>query len=252
MISRGGRVKVTDFGLAKLRREDGMTTVTQGISGTARYMSPEQVLGKKIDHRSDIYSLGMTLYHMFAGKLPFEPDEGTYSILRRVVEEEFVEVSQINAKIPKALSAVITKSIAKNPDDRYQSADEMLAALELVFDDGQTKGGDPVSVRPQSRSEKSKKPLVFAAIALCVILIYPVYSFVSNRGEDGGNDMPPISQQDPGVTNPTNTNGGGQDTPVTGAEPQYAYPTILTNPSGATLLINGQSHGSNARQAAYA
>ena len=244
MISRGGRVKVTDFGLAKLRREDGMTTVTQGIAGTARYMSPEQVLGKKIDHRSDIYSLGMTLYHMFAGKLPFEPDEGTYSILRRVVEEEFVEVSQINAKIPKALSAVITKSIAKNPDDRYQSADEMLAALEVVFDDGQTKGGDPVSVRPQPRSEKSKKPLVFAAIALCLILIYPVYSFVSNRGGDDANDTPPIGQEDPSVANPSNTNAGGEDNPVTGAEPQYAYPTILTNPSGATVLINGESHGS--------
>jgi len=249
MISRGGRVKVTDFGLAKLRREDGMTTVTQGIAGTARYMSPEQVLGKKIDHRSDIYSLGMTLYHMFAGKLPFEPDEGTYSILRRVVEEEFVEVSQINAKIPKALSAVIAKSIAKNPDDRYQSADEMLAALEVVFDDGQTKGGDPVSVRPQPRSGKSKKPLVFAAIALCAILIYPVYNFVSNRGGDNGNDTPPIGQQDPGVTNPGNTNVDGQDNPEAGTEPQYAYPTILTNPSGATVLINGEAHGSTpARQ----
>ncbi|MBX2820744.1 MAG: protein kinase [Rhodothermaceae bacterium] len=242
MISREGRVKVTDFGLAKLRREDGMTTVTQGIAGTARYMSPEQVLGKKIDHRSDIYSLGMTLYHMFAGKLPFEPDEGTYSILRRVVEEEFAEVSQINAKIPRALSEVITKAIAKSPDDRYQTADEMLAALEIVFDDGQTKEGDPVSVRPQTRSERSKKPLVFAAIALCVILIYPVYSFVSNRGGDSNGESPQTNQPDP-AANQANTTLDGQDSLSAAPESIYAYPTINTNPSGASVLINGQSYG---------
>ena len=254
MISRSGRVKVTDFGLAKLRREDGMTTMTQGIAGTARYMSPEQVLGKKIDHRSDIYSLGMTLYHLFAGELPFGSEEGTYSILKRVVEEEFREVTSINEKIPKPISKVISKAIAKDPDDRYQTADEMLDALEEAFGirqqsaSGQTTA--PVEPKPyaakEERPAKKQNILVYAAIALCLILIYPVYSFVSNLGAD----EPPITQQPP-------SNPGGQDPPATGLpgenqedpgatstpEAQFAFPAITSTPSGAIVMVGGQTLG---------
>ena len=244
MISRTGRVKVTDFGLAKLRREDGMTTVTQGIAGTARYMSPEQVLGKKIDHRSDIYSLGMTLYHMYAGKLPFEPDEGTYSILRRVVEEEFVEVSQINAKIPQALSGIIAKAIAKSPDDRYQSAEEMLSDLERVYGQGQPKAGDTVNVKPKSGSEKRRSPLVFAAIALVAVLIYPVYHFVTGNDSGNGGEQS-VGSQTEGTpsTNEVGTSTTNPDSSVTELQPNYAYPPISTSPSGATVWIDGDSIG---------
>ena len=103
MINRAGRVKVTDFGLAKLRKDDGKSTVTQGVAGTARYMSPEQVLGTSIDHRSDLYSLGMTLYEMLAGVLPFGVEEGTFSILKRIVEEELPSPLQYNPNIPQLI-----------------------------------------------------------------------------------------------------------------------------------------------------
>ena len=256
MISRNGRVKVTDFGLAKLRREDGMTTMTQGIAGTARYMSPEQVLGKKIDHRSDIYSLGMTLYHMFAGELPFSPGEGTYSILKRVVEEEFVEVKEINAKIPKPLSQVIAKAIAKDPDNRYQTADEMLVALEKAFgmEAQNEQEHAPAPQRAQARphvkkdrpAAKSKKNVfLYGAIALCLLLIYPVYSLVTGSGESGEEgtpaDMSSVSGQpdvQPGGTQESN----GQQSSAE-VEVQYAFPVITSSPSGASVFANGRRLG---------
>ena len=242
MISRSGRVKVTDFGLAKLRREDGMTTVTQGIAGTARYMSPEQVLGKKIDHRSDIYSLGMTLYHMFAGKLPFEPEEGTYSILRRVVEEEFAEVFQINSKVPKVLSDVIAKALQKNPDDRYQTADEMLTAVEHAFNQGSQNPGETVTVQPKSRTGKNRKPLVLAALALCLILAYPVYYFIANSSQSDGAGQTSIRNQDNSTQpNQVLTNVDALDSTSTEQAPVLAYPSITSVPSGATILIDGDS-----------
>lgn len=258
MISRSGRVKVTDFGLAKLRREDGMTTVTQGIAGTARYMSPEQVLGKKIDHRSDIYSLGMTLYHMFAGQLPFGPEEGTYSILKRVVEEEFVEVTEINSRIPQAISEVISKAIAKEPDDRFQTAEEMLEVLEAAYGFSPSQEGEeqthrgagtrqhyePAPPQPQKPPAKAKsnKLLIYGAIALVLISIYPIYSFVSNSGGDNGGTNPVTSVQpapDPGIE----TASGETTSTETPPETAFAFLTISSTPRGATVWIDDSSLG---------
>ncbi|CAN0388124.1 unnamed protein product [Laminaria digitata] len=186
MITKAGRVKVTDFGLAKLRQDDGKSTVTQGMAGTARYMSPEQVLGSSIDPRSDLYSLGMTMYEMLAGVLPFGVEEGTFSILKRIVEEELPSPLEYNPNIPAKLVDVIQKAIQKDPAKRYQSAQEMLDALEHAFATPResktiaTPQPSQIHIAPQNLQKKSKKtPFLIAAAVVGLLLIYPVSKLIS-------------------------------------------------------------------------
>ena len=229
MISSSGRVKVTDFGLAKLRREDGMSTVTQGIAGTARYMSPEQVQGKKIDHRSDIYSLGMTMYQMFAGKLPFTSEEGTYSILKRVVEEVFPPVIQINPSVPPDLSQIISKALEKNPDNRFQSVQEMLEAVSQISTE--SKGGE-ASQSSGSKGGETKKfrvPMALAAIGVVGLLIFTLIQFAPFNS--GNNEV----RNEPGLTN---GNGQHENQPPPEGQTNEARLTVLSSPEGAQVLVD--------------
>ncbi len=133
MLTGAGVVKVTDFGLAKLRQTDGAATVTQGIAGTLYYMSPEQVRGLgDLDHRSDLYSAGMTIYQMLAGRLPLDRDSGEFAIMRAIVEEAFPPPSTFTPDLPPPLVAAVMKALAKDAADRFQSAREMRAAFEAV------------------------------------------------------------------------------------------------------------------------
>jgi serine/threonine protein kinase len=135
MITPAGRVKVTDFGLAKLRRDDDATTATQGgMAGTIRYMAPEQVKNQHVDHRSDLYALGMTLFEMLAGVLPFNPEEGAYAILKRIVEDPVPSPLTLNPEIPEGWARLVERAVAKDPTARYQSADEMLQDVDALLD----------------------------------------------------------------------------------------------------------------------
>ncbi len=131
MLSVEQRVKVTDFGLAKVHRGDSRATVTQGVHGTLNYMSPEQVKGSAdLDHRSDLYSLGMTVYEMLAGELPFDEDSDEFAQMRRIVEEELPRPDELNPEVPDGISTLVMRALEKNPDDRFQSAEEMREAFE--------------------------------------------------------------------------------------------------------------------------
>lgn len=131
MLSAEGTVKVTDFGLAKVHRPDSNKTVTQGVFGTLNYMSPEQVKGSgDLDHRSDLYSLGMTVYEMLAGDLPFDEDSNEFTKMQRIVQEELPPPTELHPQVPEDLSGLVMKSLEKDPDDRFQSAQEMREAFE--------------------------------------------------------------------------------------------------------------------------
>ncbi|MCD8390632.1 MAG: Stk1 family PASTA domain-containing Ser/Thr kinase [Firmicutes bacterium] len=127
-------VKVTDFGIAKA--VSGGTIVANdksgGAVGSVHYISPEQARGGYTDARSDIYSLGIVMYEMLAGKVPFDGDNPV-GIAMKHLEEEPVNVKCVNFDIPTDLAAVVMKAINKNPEDRYQSAQEMLNDLHAVL-----------------------------------------------------------------------------------------------------------------------
>ncbi|MBR0303511.1 MAG: protein kinase, partial [Clostridia bacterium] len=125
MLTKNGQVKVTDFGIAKLPNAETVTMTDKAI-GTVYYISPEQASGKTIDSRSDLYSLGVTMYEMSTGELPFNA-ESPVSVALMQVNERAVPPKEINPSIPTGLQQIIGCAMEKDPDERYQSAREMLS-----------------------------------------------------------------------------------------------------------------------------
>ncbi|WP_151734749.1 Stk1 family PASTA domain-containing Ser/Thr kinase [Paenibacillus tengchongensis] len=131
LIGRNGRVKVTDFGIA---RAVTSTTITQtgSVVGSVHYFSPEHAKGVAAGEKSDLYSLGIVLYQMLTGALPFL-GESPISVALKHLQEEFEEPRQLNPLIPQSVENVILRSMRKNPEERYQSAKEMLQDLETCL-----------------------------------------------------------------------------------------------------------------------
>jgi len=128
MVLRDGSVKVADFGIARLM-SGGQSTLTQEALGSVHYISPEQARGSHIDSRSDLYSAGVVLYEMITGRLPFEGDTAV-SVAIQHINSIPLTPREIDDTIPEALEAITMKAMAPKPENRYASADEMLADLE--------------------------------------------------------------------------------------------------------------------------
>jgi eukaryotic-like serine/threonine-protein kinase len=131
MISKTGAVKVMDFGIARALSDANSVTQTAAVIGTAQYLSPEQARGEKVDARSDVYSLGCVLYEILTGEPPFIGDSPV-AVAYQHVREDPVPPSQRHNDISPELDAVVLKALAKNPDNRYQTAAEMRADLVRV------------------------------------------------------------------------------------------------------------------------
>lgn len=134
MLLEGGYVKVMDFGIAKILDAQDQTLNTSAAIGTVYYISPEQARNKKVDCRSDIYSLGCMLYEMVTGERPFKADTPVAIALKQINEQP-VPPSQINPKIPLGLEQIILCAMQKNPADRYQSASQMLRHIRQFEND---------------------------------------------------------------------------------------------------------------------
>ena len=134
MILNDGRVKITDFGIARMRTAD-VRTQTGVVLGSPRYLSPEQVLGKRCDARADIFSLGVILYEMVAGQAPFNGID-VNSLMFQIVNFTPPPPSSINPALPAMLDLIIAKALAKNADERYASIAEFAADLRVCRQQG--------------------------------------------------------------------------------------------------------------------
>ena len=126
-----GNIKVTDFGIARFSRSDTKTLTEQAI-GSVHYIAPEQAKGEVTDEKADIYSIGVVLYEMLAGKVPFD-SENAVSVALMQVQANAQKLTQINPDIPKGLEQICVHAMQKNPRDRYQTATEMLLDIEEVI-----------------------------------------------------------------------------------------------------------------------
>ena len=131
LIGRNGRVKVTDFGIARAVTSSDITQ-TGSVIGSVHYFSPEQAKGASQGEKSDLYSLGIVLYQMLTNRLPFL-GESPISVALKHLQEEVMEPRKANPMIPQSVENIILKALRKNPDERYQSAREMLEDLETAL-----------------------------------------------------------------------------------------------------------------------
>ncbi|KPJ70282.1 hypothetical protein AMJ44_00120 [candidate division WOR-1 bacterium DG_54_3] len=172
MIDKDGNVRIMDFGIARSLKAKGITGAGVMI-GTPEYMSPEQVEAKDIDQRSDIYSLGIILYEMVTGKVPFEGDT-PFTIGMKHKSEIPRDPKELNAHLPEDLSRLILKCMEKSKENRYQSAGEVRSELIRIENEIPTK--ERVAPKRKLKTEKIggvtwKKPIVYGAVAVILILL---------------------------------------------------------------------------------
>lgn len=134
MLTRTGQVKVMDFGIARAMGDSGMTmTQTAAVIGTAQYLSPEQAKGEQVDARSDLYSTGCLLYELLTGRPPFVGDSPV-AVAYQHVREEAQPPSAFDPEVTPEMDAIVMKALVKDPDYRYQSADEMRADIDAALE----------------------------------------------------------------------------------------------------------------------
>ncbi len=151
LIEAGGRVKLTDFGVARIQ-DTGDATRTQGaMVGTLKYMAPEQVQGQKIDARADLFSAGVLLYQLLTDQRPFDGDN-EFAIIQQIVGQAPRPPSSVNARLPAAIDAVVAKALAKDREQRYATAGEFANALRAAM----RQADDPTVLPPANPARTAK------------------------------------------------------------------------------------------------
>jgi hypothetical protein len=192
LVDASGLVKVTDFGIAKAAFAGGDLTTTGSLLGTAKYLAPEQVEGGAVDQRTDIYAAGIVLYEALTGRPPFEAEGHMATATMRLTQDP-TPPGSLRPGIPRHLEAVVLKAMARAPEDRFQSAEEMSSALDRSTPDGSARPREVASAAPQRRAPRPSlfrswmlvPLLLLVAAAAAVGAFFLVQSLVDNRDSEG-------------------------------------------------------------------
>ncbi|MBA3636934.1 MAG: protein kinase [Actinomycetota bacterium] len=167
LLTSGGTVKVADFGIARIVEEEDVAIGEPGeIVGSARYMSPEQLRGEDATPRSDIYSVGVLLYHCLTGRPPFSGD--VKSLARQHIHKDPPPPRRLNKRITPGMEAVILKALSKKPRDRYFSANAMLDDMEI---DAPPRPAEATEAPKSARRKARGGALVLASVAVLLLLL---------------------------------------------------------------------------------
>jgi serine/threonine protein kinase len=190
MIDKKGKIKVLDFGIAKMQEEEKGLTKTGIQIGTVAYMSPEQVDAKKVDKLSDIYSLGVTLFYMAVGKSPYDGETNTFSIQTKIVSDPFPEASKVYPGVSERFEEIIKKATQKNKKDRYQSCKDFkidfdsTKKIKKVINKANAKKSLSFRVGYNFQKVKKRGLLIIASLAILflgytIITAYPslIYNY---------------------------------------------------------------------------
>lgn len=230
MLSGQGIVKVMDFGIAKIVGSSKQLTMTGRKVGSIPYMSPEQITQKDIDQRSDLYSLGITMYQLSTGRVPFD-STSDFEVMKSHLEAPPPPPREIEPKVPRKLEEIILKSIEKKPEERYQTAQEMREAIaglgsaamrdsvpELVEDKTSVITGE---FETRKKDQKSKRGLLMGIGA--VVVVAAIATAIALVMTGGKPEPPPIvSLPPPDTTTTLDTlaSQGGQTLPPPPPETQ--------------------------------
>ena len=276
VIKQGGDpsfVKVLDFGVAKVGGAASKLTKTGMVFGTPHYMSPEQAAGHSVDQRADVYALGVIMYEMFTGKVPFDADTFMGILSKHMFEAPARPM--LSGGNLGSLEGVILKTLEKNPDHRYQTMTELIGDLDTVAAGGSVNVGGKPGVAPpgnladalepapaydfEAAEPSSGSPLLIVAVAAIALLVVGggvgTAVFVLTADDEGSaqaqtNDDPPPTATQPAdtpETTPANSEGT-QPTPQEGtqvapapnpAQAAIAMIAVTSVPTGAEVLLDG-------------
>jgi Tol biopolymer transport system component len=250
MLDAGGRLKVLDFGLAKLRPggdPDNEKTLAESdtaegvVLGTVAYMSPEQAEGQEIDHRSDIFSLGVILYEMATGSRPFKGDT-RISTITSIMRDEPVLVSEVKQTLPRHLGRIVKRCMAKKARRRYQSALDLRNELEELKDEiesGETLiTGEMAAFRRPTARPKWLVPVIAVAAVAFVALAFALFKMLgqsnvdATRGPASALEMVPIT-----------TNGRSSEATIS-ADGRYVCYVARDERDGRSLWVSQVATGS--------
>lgn len=169
LITPEGRAKLTDFGIARAV-SSGTVSATKALLGSVQYISPEQARGEPADTRSDIYSLGAVLYEILTGRPPFS-GENPVAVAIKHIQDNPAPVNQVNPEVPHALATIVEKSMAKNPNLRYQSVSAMADDLKNLFN-GLSNDDSPTRTLNRTLRKRRLKPAGYIALGLFFTFLF--------------------------------------------------------------------------------